>query len=222
MIQSPENPLFKEIENPAVDLTSLDSSVVLKRKRSTHKRDIRDLRRAENAREILKGFTKGVEIYGFTKGQFSVIDILTAALDIIGKAELTISTWTASKTEVRRVLEFVDSVKLTSAKCLVDLSFQNRTPELAQKIREIFGAGSIRVGKNHAKFFLLENASWKIVCKTSMNLNFNPRFENFDIAHDPELFDFHKSIIAEIWQNQKKETAYKRPAVMERSFFQEM
>jgi hypothetical protein len=83
-----------------------------------------------------------------------------------------------------------------------------RLAELAQRIRDVFGDDSIRVAKNHSKFFLLDTPGpdgWKIVCRTSMNLNFNPRFENFQIAHDPELFDFHAAILDSVWHRQRRD-----------------
>jgi hypothetical protein len=51
-----------------------------------------------------------------------------------------------------------------------------------------------------------------------MNLNFNPRFENFAIAHDPEIFDFYGAILDEVWQRQSRAVADQRPYDIHRHF----
>jgi hypothetical protein len=187
----------------ATSLSEIDAPSIHRRALATKKRDLRDLRRATSCRDAIGELDAGVEIYGFTKGQFSVIDIINHCLDQIGPASLSISTWTAATSDVTTVLELVESGRLTSARWLVDLTFNRRSPELAQRIRKVFGRkDAIRVAQNHAKFVMLGNDAWKIVCRTSMNLNFNPRFENFQLANDPELYDFHEAIFAEIWKRQ--------------------
>ena len=37
-----------------------------------------------------------------------------------------------------------------------------------------------------------------------MNLNMNPPFEDFTLAHDPEVADFLTRILDEIWAKQKR------------------
>jgi len=206
-LRKPTNPLLDDAGPPAVDLTDFDSPNIFRRpSRPSGKRILRDQRRIESAAQAIAGFDRDVEIYGFTKGAFSVIDLLRAALDYTGPAHLVISTWTAANTDVSTVLDFVDSGTIASAKWLVDLTFTRRSPQLAHRIRQTFGRDAIRVAKNHAKFALLATDDpdpWKVVIHTSMNLNFNPRFENFSIEHSPALWKFHHDIIEEIWRRQK-------------------
>jgi hypothetical protein len=192
-LRTTQNPLFRDANEPVFPLDGIQSPTV-RVARASHKREIRDLRRKENASAAIEGFNREIEIYGFTKGQFSIIDIIEAVLDVIGPAELTVSTWTAATTDVTTVVQFVDQKLCTSSRWLVDYTFQQRTPELAKRIRDVFGPNSIRVGKNHAKFFMLRNASWDVICLTSMNLNFNPRFENFMLRNDPDMCNFHQTI----------------------------
>jgi len=210
-IQPTKNPLFKDLGPPAVDMTKIQSPTIHRRPRNTHRRDLRDLRRKQTAAEALAGFAHDVEIYGFTKGQFSFIDIINQVLTVTGPCRLQISTWTAADADVTTVLDFVGSGTVTSARWLVDMTFQRRSPQLANRIRQTFGDDCIRVAQNHAKFILLDNDDWQIVCRTSMNINFNPRFENFQIAHDPDLWRFHNDIFDEIWRRQKRDVADMRP-----------
>ena len=219
MLESKTNDLLTF--DPVFKLDTLESPTVLQRKRPV-KREIRDLRRKQSAAEALDGWGKSLDVYGFTKGQFSVINLIEAAIAYTGLVDITFSTWTAAKVDVASVIRFVESGQCRSARFLVDLTFQRRSPELAKRIRDVFGGDSIRVGQNHAKFFMLRNDDWSVFCQTSMNLNFNPRFENFTIANDPELCDFHSVIFDEIWTRQKRSLADKRPSEISRHFNESM
>jgi hypothetical protein len=44
-----------------------------------------------------------------------------------------------------------------------------------------------------------------------MNLNMNPRTEDFLIGHDPELAEFLNRILDEIWAKQQSEMADAKP-----------
>ena len=91
---------------------------------------------------------------------------------------------------------------------LVDMTFQRRAPALAAKARELFGIDAIRVTRNHAKFCLIRNERWNIVLKTSMNLNMNPRMEDFDIQDCEKLADFLQAILDEIFGRIKPRALY--------------
>ena len=223
-METRKNPLLFEDPdaNPTADLEHLEINTIHKRKTRLKKREIRDLRRIDNARQAVEGWNKDFDIYGFSKSQFSLIDLITAILEIIGPAEMFVSTWTAANTDVTRILEFCNEGKVTKARWLVDLTFQRRTPELAQRIRNIFGADAIRVAKNHAKYVVLTNDKFNVVLQTSMNLNFNPRFENFNLADDPELAEFLLGIADEIWKKQHRNLASQKPGQIEQYFYKEM
>ncbi len=81
------NPLTADRSDPVADLENLAAPSVLRRpRRKSSMTQYRDLRRKQTAKEALDGFTPDVEIFGFTKGQFSLIDLITATLDIVGQA----------------------------------------------------------------------------------------------------------------------------------------
>ena len=203
------NPLLQTKTEITVDVETLKSKTVFKRERREALREMRDLRRCDNAREAIEDFEKGVELYGLTKGLFSLTDIIVALLEKTGPAELFISTRTAAKSNVAKMIELINSGKVVASWWLVDFSFHRRSPELSMEIRGVFGDNAVRIAKNHSKFTLIRNSDWDIVVRTSMNLNQNPRLENFTIAHDPELSTFLRDILAEIWKTQDKDLAFK-------------
>ncbi len=200
------NPLLEVKHDPVADPDSIRRAhLVVVRDRY---RDIRDLRRKQSATEAVAGLDlDGREIFGLTKGQFSLIDLIEAVLAHTGPASLSISTWTAANTDVSTALSLVGSGRITAARWLVDLTFVRRCPQLAARIRQAFGPDSVRVTKNHAKFSILKNDTWKVVIRTSMNLNHNPRLEDFTVAHDPVLADFLETVLNDLWQSQRRSLA---------------
>lgn len=212
------NPLLAVNQVQTVRVDEIDAPTVLARPRRNHVRDLKEFRRREKAKDALAALDQTRELYGFTKGQFSLLDLLRAALAITGPARLSLSTWTAARHEIQALDQLVRSGTLLSMRWLVDFTFARRDPEAAHQIRLTFGLDAIRVAQNHAKFAILENDAWRLCVRTSMNLNMNPRFEDFTIAHDPELADFLSAILNDIWSRQKRSLA-DGPAKDARQFF---
>lgn len=195
------NPILARETDPAVDLLeALGTAPTVYTTKNEYRREIRKLGSQETAREAIAGLTPDMSIFGFTKGQFSLIDLLKALLDQTGPAHLTLSTWTAANADLQEVLEFLKDGQILSARFLLDFSFQRRQPEVAHMIRERFGMQSLRITKNHAKFVLLRNPQWTLVVKTSMNLNSNPRLEDFDISPDPKLWRFLDGVVTALFK----------------------
>lgn len=170
-------------------------------------RELRELRAKQNADRAVAGLTHDNEIYGFSKGQFSMLQLLEAILKTTGPVHFVLSTWTAARHEIQRLADLGSAGQLLSTKWLVDFTFSRRDPEAANQIRLAFGVDAIRVSQSHAKFALFANDQWRLVLRTSMNLNMNPRFEDFTIAHDPPLYDFLNAFIADIWTRQRRDLA---------------
>ncbi len=187
-----------------VDATEIESPTVLNRKKRTAIREIRDARRIKTASEAIEPLTTENELVGFTKGQFSLIDLLKACVEKIGPSYLTLSTWTANGPEISMIADWQHAGKLIESRFLIDASFARRDPQAADMLRKRFGLSNVRVSQCHAKFATFRNDNWKLVLRTSMNLNMNPRFEDFTIANDPELYDFTETIMNELFARQKE------------------
>lgn len=171
-------------------------------------RKIEDLRRASSAAAAVAELAQdGTEIYGLTRGQFSLTDLIEAVLERTGPAELGISTWTAANASVQTMLSLLQSGRITRCRWLVDTTFVRRVPALVAEIRRQFGADAIRVSRVHAKFCTLANADWQVALRSSMNLNQNPRMESFEVGHDPELCAFLTGVLDQVWANQPRRLA---------------
>ncbi len=195
------NPLLFEAAAPVVDPAVIQ---VPTRWHPIRRKSTAMLKR-ETAAAAIDGLQRdGMELFGLTRGQFSLVDLLQAVLERTGPAELSISTWTASHTDVETMQELLSSGRITGCRWLVDQTFVRRVPALAAQIRRQFGDDAIRVTKTHAKFCTIINAEWQVAIRSSMNLNQNPRLESFQLGHDPELCKFLTAALDDIWRRQDR------------------
>jgi len=154
----------------------------------------------QSAQDCIGDLTKDCSIIGVTKGQFSLLDLIRAVSDQIGPASLTVSTWSTGIRDTQNVGMLIDKGTFTSVSLCLDRSFAGRQPKYLPTVIEAWGEDNIRMTRNHAKFFLLRNNKWNFCCRSSMNLNRNPRLEQFDLDDSPELCDFFQGIIDEIFE----------------------
>jgi len=204
------NPL---LGNPSgvVRPEQITAPAIHRRSLNTERRTLRDLRNRQPAREAIAGLDHHLEIFGFTKGQFSLLDLLGALLEITGPCHLTIATWTAASYGLQSLAAMLQRGDVLGTRWLIDFSMARREPAMTAQLREAFGPDNIRVAQNHAKFCLLQNAAWKLVLRSSMNLNMNPRYEDFQVADDPELCRFLNTLLDQIWAVQPQKLADAKP-----------
>lgn len=167
--------------------------------RKTADRSVR-VAKIATATEAIGTIEKNTDTFILTYGQFSLIDAVVAILDQIGPAHVSLSTWTAAHAHLERSAELLGSADLLSFRMIVDRSFQSRQPEYHHHMIELFGAECIRAIRTHAKFIVLRNEHFSVVCRTSMNLNENPRLENIEISEDDDFARFFESIVDEVFR----------------------
>lgn len=152
----------------------------------------------QNASDCIGALTPGCRIIGLTKGQFSLIDLVRSVLVSTGPAHLMLSTWTTGIRDAENIEFLCNRGDILSLKLLTDRSFPGRKPEYVAAVRRIFGDESIRITRTHAKFALIENDQWHIAIRSSMNLNRNPRFEQFDLDDSEEICEFFRAHFDEL------------------------
>lgn len=163
-------------------------------KRKNVKRDIRHGMRGESARRCIGPITKGCDIFGLTKGDFSKIDILKHIVDEIGPCNVDIGTWTAANGDLTQAMKMFNDNRLLKVRFLVDRSFITRKPADYGHLMKMFGRDSIRTAIFHAKYILAENDEFSIALRTSMNLNLNKRIESYEISEGSPISDYLREI----------------------------
>lgn len=153
----------------------------------------------KNASETIGHVDYGMRLFAITRGQFSMIDAILHTLDQVGRSKVTCWTWAIASYEVESLERLMIDGRLTGAELIIDFSAKARNAAIIAKWKERFGNSSVRYVVNHAKIATVESeAGHRVLLRGSMNLNFNPRFEQLDVTEGGEDFDLVKEIEAEL------------------------
>ena len=159
---------------------------------------------SKNAALAVSGFSKDCRIMGLTRGQFSLIDLIYNVLKKTGLAKVVCVTWSAGIKDVHNVKWMMDSSLIKEFTLLTDHSYKTRQKKYAASIEELFGLENIRTSEIHAKFVLISNKDYKVVIRTSMNLNANKTCESFELDESLEIFNFYYNFVSFVFKNQKE------------------
>lgn len=143
------------------------------------------------AQKCIGTLERGGRIVGLTKGQFSLLDLIRAVLAQTGPADVRLSTWSIGIRDAETAAWLLRGEDIRSLQLLVDRSFPGRQPQYAGRVVALFGADALVVTRVHAKVALIAAGDWKIAISSSMNLNRNPRFEQFDLVDSAEVHGFY-------------------------------
>jgi len=151
--------------------------------------------RGESAARCIGPISKGCDIFGLTKGDFSMIDILRHIAKEIGPCRIDVGTWTAAAAEIKQAFDMLRDGNILEMRWLVDRSFPQRQPKYFNALRAKFGEDCIRMARFHAKFILLENDDWSVAVRTSMNLNLNERIEFYELSEGSPISGYLKQVV---------------------------
>lgn len=150
------------------------------------------------AAECIGTLEPGAALFAVTRGQWSMIDAILACLDQIGPADLSIWTWTVAEYEVECLERLRTDARIKTGRLVIDYGARNKNAGLIRQWKSGFGADSVRYVVNHSKIATLRTDRFKLLLRSSMNLNFNPRFEQFDLTEGGEDFELVKHIEDEL------------------------
>lgn len=152
----------------------------------------------QTTREVIGRVESGMSLFAVTRGQISMIDVIMHCVEELGAAEVSVWTWCIAEYEVEAFERLLASRQITAATLVVDRSAEQRNVELLDRWRDRFGASSVKICMNHAKLATISNGAMRLLARGSMNLNFNPRFEQFDLSEGDPAFDLVREIESEI------------------------
>ena len=152
----------------------------------------------KTASECIGTLVPNCGIFALTRGQFSMIDAVRACLEQTGPAHVSLWTWTVAEYEVEVLGGLMRDDRLLSGRLIIDGGARNKNAAIIEEWKQAFGRETVRYVVNHAKIATIENKNWKLLLRGSMNLNFNPRFEQFDLTEGGADFDLVKEIENEL------------------------
>lgn len=148
--------------------------------------------------ETLGEITLGMSVFAITRGQFSMIDVVQYLVRSIEVAHISVWTWTIADYEVEAVGGLMANGQIRSARLIVDYSASQRNRVLLNEWRDRFGEETVRVCRTHAKIARVWNEGWRFLARGSMNLNWNPRFEQVDLTEGGDDYDLVEHIEEEM------------------------
>jgi hypothetical protein len=152
-----------------------------------------------NAAETIGPVEAGISLFAVTRGQWSMIDAVLHVLDQVGPAAVSLWTWTVAEYEVQVLTRLRIDKRITAGRLVIDHGARNKNAEIIAEWKADFGKDSVRYVVNHSKIATVETAGGlRFLLRGSMNLNFNPRFEQFDITEGGPDFDLVKEIENEL------------------------
>ena len=145
----------------------------------------------------------GMALFAVTRGQWSMIDAILHVLDQVGPSAVSLWTWTVAEYEVQVLGRLRDDGRVTGGRLIIDAGARGKNAGIIRDWRAKFddapGVGSVRYVTNHSKIARVSSASGlRVLMRGSLNLNFNPRFEQFDITEGGPDFDLVKRIEDEL------------------------
>jgi len=166
------------------------------------RRESRERRAVEGfkcASEDIGELSRGMCLFAVTRGQWSMIDAALHCLDQVGRSKISVWTWAIASYEVDILNRLRTDDRLSAGKLIVDGSIRTIQKKYnangVQDWKKTFGGDSVRYVVNHSKMIRIHSESgYRLLLRGSMNLNFNPRFEQFDLSEGGPEFDLVESL----------------------------
>jgi hypothetical protein len=155
---------------------------------STRQRVKRAVESFGNTADAIGPLEKGMALFAITRGQFSMLDAILHCLHELGPAAISVWTWTIADYEVEAMVGLMARQEITAGRLVIDASAERRNSAIIEQWRQRFGDETVRICKNHAKVARVWTQDFRLLLRGSMNLNFNPRFEQLDITEGGEDF----------------------------------
>jgi hypothetical protein len=142
-----------------------------------------------------------------------MIDAILYVLTQTGPAAVSVFTWTIADYEKDAIFGLMARQEITSALLILDASADRRNAAICNQWRDRFGEDAVKIVKCHAKISTVTTAEYRLLLRGSMNLNQNPRLEQFDLTEGGPDYDLVKQledslpILPRNWSNEDAETA---------------
>lgn len=150
------------------------------------------------AKDAIGPVSAGMSLFAITRGQWSMIDAIQHVLaSVKGPCDISMWTWTVAEYEVQCLDTLMRNGKIGKGTMIIDVAARAKNHEILADWRKAFGPKSVRQVVNHAKIATVQSAcGLRLLLRGSMNLNANPRFEQFDLTEGGADFDLVRQIEA--------------------------
>ncbi len=151
-----------------------------------------------NAAEAIGPITQDMSLFAVTRGQWSMLDAILYVLSQTGPAAVSLWTWTVADYEMEAMCGLMARQEITAGFLIIDASADRRNAQLINQWRDRFGEKTVKVVKNHAKLATVTTDQYRLLLRGSMNLNQNPRLEQFDLTEGDAAYDLVRRLEDEL------------------------
>lgn len=135
-------------------------------------------------RDYLGELAPGRHYHFWNGGQWSMQDLLQHLLQLTGKADVWLTTWSISEDAVRALLDMRSRDMIGDLQAVFDYKAKEMKTKSFLMARENF---KVTLARIHAKVTVLRNEQWLITITGSANWTHNPRAERQLICTVPEI-----------------------------------
>ena len=155
----------------------------------------------ESAAQWLGKPEPGFRLFGFTKAQFSMLDVVLALVNLFGPAErMDAATWTVGGQDVPKLLRLKQEGLIGEFRIVCDRSFPSMKPERCVQLEQALGAAAWRCTNNHAKVVALYwPRGGAVAIHTSGNMNTSIRCENICVEDSAEVAAHITALVSEVF-----------------------
>lgn len=152
-----------------------------------------------NCADDLGQIGRGSSIFAVTRGQWSMIDAILYAIESCGgPVSISLWTWTVAEYEIATLTRLRMDRRIESGLLVIDGGARLKNAGLIAEWQGTFGPRSVRYVRNHAKIARVWTDDLRFCLRGSMNLNQNPRFEQFDLTEGGADFELVAQIESEL------------------------
>jgi hypothetical protein len=191
---------MKAAKKPIVPFLSPDK--ITAATASAHKRrDAAHVKTISYARDLI-GLASGDDghVFALTMGQCSQIDLIEAAMELTGPADVAVWTWCIADYELQRLSDLCHDGRITRLRLVVDRAGVMRQWQFFSWAQNRFGRDCIRVTKTHAKVGVVVGGGYQFCIRGSANLNANPRIDLLDVSNSADAVGMVEGVMEEIWR----------------------
>jgi len=155
------------------------------------------------AADVIGPLEPGSRVVGLTYGQFGALELLVHVLSCTGPADVDIVTWRIGDEDAEQVAWLRDHGEQTIRRLRLILGsgvVAGKRERWIQRLAYSFGPDEIRLARVHAKWFTVTNEAWAVCVRSSMNVNRNTRWEQFDLDVDPDITGWFRGVVDDVFR----------------------
>jgi len=164
---------------------------------STAARRTRAVESFATAADAIGPVVAGLSMFAVTRGQFSMVDAVHHCVAACAPAKVALWTWTIADYEIQAFTSLLGG-DIVSGRLVIDPGGQKKNADMLRAWQAKFGPKSVQMTLTHAKMALVEGNGLRVLLRGSMNLNYNPRFEQLDVTEGGPDFDLVERIMGEL------------------------